>query len=205
MAEMSYPVIIRDLRSDEFAGAIEVITRGMRDNPLHIQALGADPEARIAGLKRMFDNVLPLISRKGVVLGAFDGNELLGVAGMLSPGNCRPAPLEMLIILPKIFSAAGVRGFGRVVRWLNAWKKHDLREPHWHLGPVAVDGHLQGRGIGSALMMEYCTRLDSQHAAGYLETDKRINVTFYEKFGFQTVAESLVLGVPNWFMRRPAS
>ena len=27
---------------------------------------------------------------------------------------------------------------------------------------------------------------------------------FYEKFGFQTVAEAPVLDTPNWFMRRPA-
>src|SRR5262245_17404489 len=101
--EMSNTLTVRDLRSSEFAKAIEVIARGMRDNPLHIQALGSEPEERIAGLKRMFDNVLPLISRKGAVLGAFNHSELVGVAGMLSPRNCQPAPLERLIILPKIF------------------------------------------------------------------------------------------------------
>ena len=39
-------------------------------------------------------------------------------------------------------------------------------------------------------------------AVSYLETDRLVNVAFYEGFGFQTVAELTVLGVPNWLMRR---
>jgi predicted N-acetyltransferase YhbS len=81
--------------------------------------------------------------------------------------------------------------------------KHDLAEPHWHLGPVGVEPTLQGQGIGTALMEEYCARLDNLAAVGYLETDKAQNVAFYEKFGFRTIAEAPVLGTPNWFMRRP--
>ena len=38
----------------------------------------------------------------------------------------------------------------------------------------------------------------------YLETDKEINVGFYERFGFEVVSKEEVLGTPNWFMlRRP--
>jgi len=37
---------------------------------------------------------------------------------------------------------------------------------------------------------------------GYLETDKRENVRFYERFGFEVIAREPVIGVPNWFMRR---
>jgi GNAT superfamily N-acetyltransferase len=87
---------------------------------------------------------------------------------------------------------------------MSEWKKHDLSEAHWHLGPVAVDAHLQKTGIGSAMMAEYCARIDLARGVGYLETDKEVNVRFYEKFGFQTIAESTVLDIPNWFMRRPA-
>jgi hypothetical protein len=40
----------------------------------------------------------------------------------------------------------------------------------------------------------------------YLETDRPENVRLYEKFGFVTTSEALVLGTPNWFMqRRPHS
>jgi hypothetical protein len=53
-------------------------------------------------------------------------------------------------------------------------------------------------------MQECCARLDRLHIAGYLETDKALNVRFYERFGFETIASAPVLDVPNWFMKRNA-
>jgi hypothetical protein len=46
--------------------------------------------------------------------------------------------------------------------------------------------------------------MDKLGTTAYLETDKMANVRFYERFGFVTVQEGLVLGIPNWFMKRPA-
>ena len=195
---------VRKLRADEFAVAVEVLSRGMQDNPLHIQAFGPVLEARIEGLKRMFSIVLQRLELKGLLLGAFIEGELVGVTGMVRPRNCRPSKIETLSMLPRMLFSVGVRPLGRVGEWMSEWKKHDLREDHWHLGPVAVDAHLQGTGIGSALMTEYCAQIDQTHGVGYLETDKEANIRFYEKFGFQIIAQSTVLDIPNWFMRRPA-
>jgi predicted N-acetyltransferase YhbS len=72
------------------------------------------------------------------------------------------------------------------------------------LGPVAVDAHLQGKGIGSTLMQAFCERMDALGEDAYLETDKQINVRFYERFGFEVAGVEEVLGVPNWFMTRRA-
>jgi len=36
----------------------------------------------------------------------------------------------------------------RVLRWARAWVRRDPSAAHWHLGPVAVDAHVPGRGIG---------------------------------------------------------
>jgi predicted N-acetyltransferase YhbS len=88
-----------------------------------------------------------------------------------------------------------------MLQWTQSWAASDDRLAHWHLGPVAVDVHLQGEGIGSALMAEYCERLDRAKANGYLETDKAQNTRFYQRFGFQIVSEGRVLGAANWFMR----
>ncbi len=196
--------IVREIDARELASAVGIIARGMRDNPLHIAALGTDSERRGALLIRMFTIALPVILAKGSILGALDGDTLVGVAGMAAPGRCQPSLIEKLTVLPRIFPAVGTGGFVRVGQWMGAWARHDLAEPHWHLGPVAVDRHLQGRGIGSLLMAEYCARLDRLNAVGYLETDRPTNVTFYERFGFQTTGEAAVLSTPNWFMRRPA-
>jgi hypothetical protein len=39
----------------------------------------------------------------------------------------------------------------------------------------------------------------------FLETDKPENVTFYRKFGFQSIDEIAILGLRTWFMRRAPS
>jgi ribosomal protein S18 acetylase RimI-like enzyme len=195
---------VRELHRQELAVAVAVVSRGMLDNPLHIQAFGADPSDRLKVLTGMFGVVIPLVYRNGILLGAFINDQVAGVAGMVRPHGCQPSTLDMAIVLPRMLFALGFNRFSRLGQWLDGWKKYDPAEPHWHLGPVAVDAHLQGHGIGSALMGEYCARLDGEQTGGYLETDKPANVAFYKKFGFQTVSEATILNVPNWFMWRPA-
>jgi GNAT superfamily N-acetyltransferase len=197
-------IAIRELREHDLSSAVGIIARGMRDNPLHIAALGEDAEIRGQRLIRLFTVALPLVFSKGHVLGAFDGDTLVGIAGMVAPGQCQPTLLEKLAFMPRLVPAVGGGAFTRVGRWMGVWAQHDLRQPHWHLGPVAVDAHLQGTGIGSRLMKEYCARLDRAHVAGYLETDKESNVKFYERFGFQIIGSTPVLNTPNWFMKRNA-
>jgi ribosomal protein S18 acetylase RimI-like enzyme len=197
-------IVVRELNEIELPAAVGIIARGMRDNPLHISALGNDADLRTNRLTGMFTVALPLLLTKGAVLGAFDGDTLVGIAGMIAPGRCQPTFGEKLTLTPRIVPAVGAGVAARVLRWLDAWEKHDPQQPHWHLGPVAVDAHLQRTGIGTLLMNEYCSRLDATHDVGYLETDKASNVTFYEKFGFETTASALVLDTPNWFMMRAA-
>lgn len=197
-------IAVRELSDADLPLAIGVVARGMRDNPLHIAAFGVDAELRTQRLDRMFAVALPLIQSKGVVLGAFDEGTLVGIAGMIAPGRCQPSLKEKLAVMPRLVPAVSAGAFARVGRWMAIWAQHDLRQPHWHLGPVAVDAHLQRTGIGTVLMNEYCARLDRVHATGYLETDKASNVRFYERFGFETIDEEPVLNTPNWFMKRDA-
>lgn len=70
--------------------------------------------------------------------------------------------------------------------------------------PGPASSQLQGRGIGSQLIGEWCKLLDAHRVTGYLETDKGVNVGFFKKFGFETVSEAKVLGTRNWFMLRDA-
>jgi ribosomal protein S18 acetylase RimI-like enzyme len=195
-------IVVRELRQDDLPSAVAVVARGMRDNPIHIAAFGPDEVSRGRRLARMFTVALPLIYSKGTILGAFDGRTLVGIAGMVAPGRCQPSLTEKLTLMPRMIPAIGSSTFTRVGRWVGMWAQHDLKEPHWHLGPVAVDAPLQRQGIGTLLMAEYCARIDRERGIGYLETDKAGNVTFYERFGFSTVRTAPVLDTPNWFMKR---
>ena len=52
------------------------------------------------------------------------------------------------------------------------------------------------------MLERFCARMDDEGEMAHLETDNPENVRFYERFGFATVDEAEVLGIPNWFMRR---
>ena len=199
---MNERVSICELGPQDLCAAADLTARAMRNNPLDIAAFGADAARRARRMQRMFRVALPMIHRKGFVLAAFGGTVLVGVAASLPSNDCQPSTAEKAILAPRMFRAVGLAGFVRMLRWTQAWAAHDDAAPHWHLGPVAVDADRQGKGIGSALVTEYCKRLDQASANGYLETDKVVNMRFYARFGFAIVAEARVLDIPNWFMRR---
>jgi GNAT superfamily N-acetyltransferase len=178
-----------------------VLARGMRDNPLHVAAIGDDPERRIRVMHRVFSRVLALPGRP--TLGAWDGDRLVGVADSAEPGRCQPSLRDQLRLAPAMVMAAGAAP--RMARWMSTWGRRDPDLAHSHLGPVAVDLDLQGKGIGSLLLTAYCRRLDEAGVLSYLETDKAENVRLYERFGFVVTAEADVIGVKNWFMTRQAS
>jgi GNAT superfamily N-acetyltransferase len=62
-------------------------------------------------------------------------------------------------------------------------------EPHWYLAVLGVDGHHQGKGLGSILMKHVLSRVDKDHAIAYLESSNPRNVQFYERHGFEVVGE----------------
>jgi ribosomal protein S18 acetylase RimI-like enzyme len=191
---------VRDLRPDEVPAAFDVLARGMRDNPLHVAAYGDDPERRLRCHRRLVRGLFGAFGAQQPICALRDG-VVVGVTGVAPVGTCQPTVTQRLRLLPAVV-ALGPRTAARVGSWISAWAKRDPDEPHVHLGPLAVDAHLQGQGIGSLIIDEHCRRLDAAGEVGYLETDKAENVGFYERFGFEVVGEEPVIGVPNWFMRR---
>ena len=188
------------MRPGDVDAAVGVLARGMRDNPLHVAAYGEDPERRLHCHGRLMRALLGLATAMEPICAVRDG-VLVGFAGQAPAGTCQPSGGQRLRMVPPIVSL-GPRTAVQVGKWLAAWSARDPDEPHVHLGPVAVDAHLQRQGLGSLLMAEHSRRLDSAGQVGYLETDKAENVSFYERFGYETLGGQEVIGVPNWFMRR---
>ena len=195
-------VTVRELQAVELAEAARVVSSGMRDNPANVHAFGqGDAEPR--SLVRFFRPVLHGLHKRGVILGAFRDNALVGVCGMARPGRCQPTLFEKIQVFPRLVFGNPLGTPIRVLRWVDEWARRDPTGPHWHLGPVAVDFQLQGQGIGGALLSSFCEHMDQEETLSYLETDKVENVGFYQKFGFGVVEEAAVSGIPNWFMSRP--
>src|SRR5262245_35786553 len=198
------PLTLRELQRPELGEAGRLLGRGMRDNPANIRAFGIqDVDRRSQALAGFFAAVLGGLYHRGVIWGAFCDGTLVGVCGMARPGLCQPSPVEKLRMVPSVVFGNPIGAPLRVLRWVGEWARYDPAGPHWHLGPVAVDSHLRGQGIGGAMMIGFCARMDDYRTLSYLETDKSDNVRFYEKFGFRVAAEAEVLGVHNWFMSRP--
>ncbi|WP_043498427.1 GNAT family N-acetyltransferase [Georgenia sp. SUBG003] len=195
-------VRVRPLRPEEVPAAVDVVARGMRDNPLHVAAYGRDEHRRLARHSHLVAGLFGA-SADLLLTGAFRDEVLVGVCGAAPPGTCRLGAAERLRMLPAL-ARLGPAAAARVLSWTRAWYRHDPGSPHVHLGPVAVDARLQGQGIGTALLAHQCRRLDDAGATGYLETDKPRNVTFYRRSGYEVAGRTTVLGVPNWFMVRAA-
>jgi ribosomal protein S18 acetylase RimI-like enzyme len=193
-------VEVTPLAEADVQAAVGVLARGMRDNPIHVAVLGPDPERRERLLARMFGRLWRFWDHERALCARRDG-EVVGVCGRLAPGACRLTLVEEMRMAP-VLAAGGPRTLIRSLRWVGAWGKRDPAERHEHLGPVAVDRHLQGLGIGSAMLAVHVEDLDAQRLNGWLETDKDANVRLYERFGYEVVEQADVLGVPNWFMRR---
>jgi GNAT superfamily N-acetyltransferase len=192
-------VEVSPLKGEELPAAVGVLARGMRDNPIHVAALGSDPDRRVRLLTRLFE--LLFATMDNAPLAGRSKGKVVGVVGMAVSPACMPSARQMLRFTP-LLPACGPIAAARIARWLRAWSQRDPQQAHSHLGPVAVDPYLQRRGIGSQMMASYCSLLDRAGHIGYLETDKPGNVAFYELHGFETVAEADVLAVPNWFMHR---
>lgn len=197
-------ITIDELSASDVDEAIGVLARGMRDNPLHIAAFGSDPERRVQRLRKQFDKVFSVMNISALVARDERGS-IVGVLGMAPPGTCigTMSGGQKLRMMPMMLPM-GLGTTRRVMEWMGTWESHDPGDPHWHLGPVAVEPFLQGRGIGSRLLTEFCERMDATGELSYLETEKEVNVGFYERFGFEVVREVDILETRNWFMSRAA-
>lgn len=190
---------IEVLNRDATPQACRILAQAFVTNPLNIAAFDPSQLARNEAFFRV-----GLATMKGVKLVAIEGSQILGLIHWVCSPHCQVSGFEKLRLAP-----AMVRGFGlgsalRVGSWLSVWSKRDPRIAHAHLGPIGVSPEAQGQQIGHRLMDAYCNELDRTGEAGYLETDRPENVTFYRRFGFEVTEEIMVLGVPNHLMWRKA-
>jgi GNAT superfamily N-acetyltransferase len=192
-------VEVAPLKPEELDRAVGVLARGMRDNPLHVAAFGDDPDGREAKLIGMFQLVL---GNQPDALRADEDGTIVGTCGL---GNTEPCNSAAFATIPREqFPPVSddPAEVDLVYEWVTTWSARDPDERHLHLGPIAADAGRQGEGIGTEMMNVFCARADRHGLVSYLETDKPENVRFYEKFGFETLGEARVIGVPNWFMTR---
>jgi hypothetical protein len=106
------------LDASELEEALGVISRGMRDNPIHIAAFGEDPERRKRSLRRLFGAAFAVMGlHKHMLVARSEEGAIVGVMGMMPPGDSLPGPGQQLRMFPSLLRN-GPRAAGRTMRWL---------------------------------------------------------------------------------------
>ncbi len=58
-------------------------------------------------------------------------------------------------------------------------------EPHWYLPMLGVEPTQQGKGHGSALLLQQLRQCDRENQLAYLESSSPKNIPLYERHGFK--------------------
>jgi len=190
-------------RQVEEAG--EMLGRAFFDNPMAVYLL-PDAATRIRPLTCMFGTSTRygcLFGEVYTTTGRIDGaavwltpesppmsRETAGRAGMAElPQKMGPEAFQRLMVMKSHFDEL---------------RRRDAPEPHWYLWVLGVDPPRQGQGVGSALLQPVLAQADTAGLPCYVETDKPINVPFYQRHGFEVVVEDDLPdgGFHFWTMKR---
>ncbi|MGH3672506.1 MAG: GNAT family N-acetyltransferase [Pseudonocardiaceae bacterium] len=133
---------------------------------------------------------------------------ICGIAAWLSPGDVsmtnwrllRTGAIQRSLRLGRV-------AFGRFLHLeqrLEEQRGCDVVQPHWYLLLLAVDPHLQGRGIGGRLMVSVLEKAQADRCPIYLQTFHERNLAFYQRHGFRVISQTaLIHGLtPCWGMIR---
>ena len=204
--DMSEPISIGRLPRDEWNGACSLLGEALGADPNSVAIWRSQgPEAQRKEARLIYH--FRLGRGDSIVLGAKAGDELVGVLNMVRSPTCQMKRPEILGKLPLMLGIVGASvfhgAFRRMATMSRAWAERDPKEPHWHIGPIGVLPKLQGQGVGSRLIENCINVVDRDGLGAYLETSNPANPPLYSRFGFATVDEASVNGVPNYFMWRP--
>ncbi len=146
--------------------------------------------------------LLCVAETRGIVLGARYAGVLAGV-GVAAPPFGFPFPAPPLGVQLRVLFVQGLRVASRWRDVFERLQRQHPQEPHAYLSVLGVEPALQDRGIGSAVLGSWLSRVDAEGLPAYLETDRSENLPFYGRAGFGVVAELDVLGAHVWCLRRP--
>ena len=136
---------------------------------------------------------------------AWTTTDAAGGALWFPPGTANQSPREQL----RTGMALRPEGAGSLVKGLR-WERliHDNLppHPHWRLNSLAVKPSAQRSGIGTTLMAPGLHQADADRVGCYLETQRRSNIPFYRRFGFEEIGELSLPRSPSvWQMWRPGT
>ena len=215
LIEARVPAAPLCLASTDVAPTANLLADAFDDDPAYVY-LFPDGRNRPAGLRDLFRRNLSVHLPFACTFIARDGNRPVATVTLRPPEGIRISPITMLRNGLVPFAVAhGARAVRRLFALKHAYDALERQaaggRPHWHVHMMVVDRALQGRGLGSQLLVSVL-----EHAIGaragerhpiVLTTHKPRNVTFYRRAGFEVVDERQITQGRNryavWSMSRP--
>jgi GNAT superfamily N-acetyltransferase len=169
-----------------------------------------DPARRAQVLASFFTaTVRDALAFQAVDAAIVEDGRLLGVAVWLPPGALPWSTRRKLRSVPMQLQVARLapRSFFDFARMGANTERLHPHEWHWNLETMGIAPAAQGRGLGTRLIAPGLARADAERLPCYLTTGRAENLRFYQRFGFQVVADKLAVvpgGPTSWGMRRPS-
>ncbi len=187
------PQAVRAARRDEAAVLGEVLADAFAEDPVFAWLIPPRLPGRDNRMRAFFTSMSRGYLRQGKP--CFLGEDATAAALWAAPGAWT-MPLSQ-ILLEAAPNALALRG--RLLRALRT-QLHIERlhagqpRPHWYLGYLGTRRDRQGQGLGTQMLREVLTRLDTDGVPAYLESSNERNLPLYERNGFRVVGELQALG-----------
>jgi ribosomal protein S18 acetylase RimI-like enzyme len=202
---MVMPVEIRPTTRHTYLKAAQVLSRAFVDDPVTVAVYNnISADRRIKALVVDFTAEELECIRRGCPVQANNGSKTLGAAVIYPPGAYPLPVLDQWVLLLKSIWGNGFYDIASWMMWLNEVDKLHPAEPHYYLEYIGVEPECQGMGVGSAILQHLCDSADAQDVGCYLENANPINTALYQRYGFQIMHKKEIIGIPTWFMWRPA-
>jgi GNAT superfamily N-acetyltransferase len=196
---------IRAIPSDQLEEASSVLARAFHDYPVSRYCFADQGGYYDRAVRALFRfNCDRRAAIGGIHLGVYDGDRLVGVAGISQPDE-QPLPAALVSRWTWLAAVLGPQAVDRLERFGEVTARHRLPMPHLTLDVLGVLPELHGRGYGRAL-------LDATHALAeahpytdgvYLDTETASNVGLYEHVGYRLVCREQLDELTIWCMFRP--
>jgi ribosomal protein S18 acetylase RimI-like enzyme len=192
------------LTSQQYRQASEVLGRAFYDDPL-AQYVIPDDARRARLLSSYYGTAVRYCLRYGEI---YTTSDVQGVACWLPPDHALPTIGRILGLgldaLPlRLLPWDLLRAFN-TEDYTSSMHQRSAPAQHWYLWVLGVDPLYQRRGVGSRLMRPILARADADGMPCYLETEKEVNLPFYQRHGFKVVREGKIprSNVHVWAMLR---
>jgi GNAT superfamily N-acetyltransferase len=194
---------VAPVKPEQIRDVAAAIARGFDDNEIWVWLI-PDDRKRLGLLTRRYAAMIKHVCiPRG---GAWATADLQGAALWTPPDRLKWTLREQLHEELSLLPGLGLRGAMRGRRLYALFRANHPSAPHYYLDTLSIDPDHQRRGYGSALLAPLLERADAEGMPIYLETQRRDNVPFYARFGFEETGEmSLPDSPPLWKMWRPAS